>query len=403
MMRLLQHPEQYLYEGTYQQAKGIKVPHAEALSKCFVLAGLGQSGIAYVNTREYEYATGIMRRFRQLWLARDSLEELERHNPRMDTKEGYEWSQLKMVRAEYHFDCFIIFTKSSFDFTAHLINRILKLGYEGKYVDLARRQFRAKISQECPTLGVTIERYSPWIIEVTKYRKAIEHEKAISPSYFNPDELRRTNYGLYRPTHNKPVLRFPEKPITFWESLFQGKKRTYRTRPVLPYCDSSIRKTREIVEKTFGIACEVLENSKAVREFRQAREAAIRSAYESIEREKLESLGQFSEDSIRQYLNWKFPKRGVGLTYASTGVSDMLKELQDSDKRTYGELDRVIDDHMEWFLEYERLHPPFRPLPWGKPEELSRIRGPSVFGPVGILRTIVKEIMREKTMPRRKH
>jgi len=375
------------------------VRHAEELSKCFLLTGLGQSGITYANTRASEYAIGIMRRFGHQFLARDSLEELEHLQPNPGTKEGFDHHFLKPIRCEYHFDSFIIFTKSNFDFIAHLINEVLQLASQGRNVDLAREEFRAKISKACPVLGATIDYYDSWIKEITKYRTAIEHQKVLPLGYFNLDELHRTHFGMYRPNLTKSVLRFPEPPMTFWESLSKGKRR-YKTRPVLPYCDSSLRKTQEIVEKTFQVACEILQKSKPVVKYRQARERAIRSSYEDIDPVGLKELGEINIGSLKQYLTWKFPKREQGIGDTSV-ESSLLKELHEGNIGTFEQPDKMIDQKIEWFLEYERTHPVFQSLgSWDSIMQAYTQPKRTDYNSIGIARAIVQETLRETSRPR---
>src|SRR5208282_3776211 len=140
-------------------------------------------------------------------------------------------------------------------------------------------------------------------------------------------------------------------------------------RELLPYCESSLRKTQEIVEKTFEVACEKLQNSKAARQYQRAREAAINASYQMIEAKWLDGLGDINDDTIKRYMSWKFPKRDSGIAADSTATSDLLRELRDAEIQTYRALDKAIDDNIEWFLDYELKHPPFAAINWSKPNE----------------------------------
>lgn len=260
-------PESYLYEHSYLLEKRLKVKHADRLSKLVIPFTWVQSGNAVFPTFnlqfriEYEATVGIIQRFGQQWLARDYLETLQK--PRDSARDSASWG-----RSEYHFTCFIMLTKSNLDFIAHLINQSLNLGCQGSRVDLARAKFRSDIARESSELGETINRQGSWIVEVSKFRREIEHRKTVPLTTVNPDELAAVNRGKNFLLTQEPVLRFPTVPLSFTDSITLTIKNTqktrpsYRTRPVLPYCDLSLKKTREIVETTFKVAADRLEARK---------------------------------------------------------------------------------------------------------------------------------------------
>ena len=110
-------------------------------------------------------------------------------------------------KAQYHFDSFIIFTKSNLDFIAHLLNGVLELGHRSKSVDLAHADFRNDISTKAPKVGTTLNNRSSWINQITEFRTAIEHQKIVPVICFIPGH---------------PIggeLRFPLNPLSFTERM----------------------------------------------------------------------------------------------------------------------------------------------------------------------------------------
>jgi hypothetical protein len=216
--------ELLLYRGSYLLDRGIRVKHTDSLSKVLIASDKPLPNMNFHS--EYDLVAGIIQRLGHQHLARDYV----------DTEQGTQ-------RVGYHLACFIMFTKSNFDFIAHLINRVLELDYHSKNVDLSHSDFRNDVLEENHELGSTINHYSSWINEVTDFRTAIEHNKVVPVLFVGP-----------MPPKPGDRLYFPKTPLSYTEliTLFE-KKQKPELKETIAFCDTSLENTLEIVEKTFGV------------------------------------------------------------------------------------------------------------------------------------------------------
>jgi len=112
-------------------------------------------------------------------------------------------------------------------------------------------------------------------------------------------------------------------------------------------------------------------------------------------RKKKAPMSQFnldeklSSDTLRAYLAWKFPEREDLGFY---GVEHLLSEIQGFRINSFHELNGIIDDNIEWFLEYEEKHPAAAKILKGG--EISQYREGErrLYNSLGVVRTILNLI-----------
>jgi len=98
---------------------------------------------------------------------------------------------------------------------------------------------------------------------------------------------------------------------------------------------------------------------------------------------------KLTPDTLRAYLAWKFPEREDLGFY---GVEQLLSEMRGFGICSFHELHRILDDNMEWFLEYEEKHPAAAKILRGG--EISQYREGERrwYNSLGVVRTILNLI-----------
>jgi len=98
---------------------------------------------------------------------------------------------------------------------------------------------------------------------------------------------------------------------------------------------------------------------------------------------------KLSSDTLRAYLAWKFPEREDLGFY---GVEQLLSEMRGFGICSFHELHGILNDNIEWFLEYEEEHPAAAKILKGG--EISRYREGERrwYNSLGVVRTILNLI-----------
>jgi hypothetical protein len=222
--------------------KGITVKGLDLLSTIVIMPDGISAKKQFV--LEFELISGIMQKLGHQHLAYDSIADLHSNQ---SVEPDYR-------KVEYHFDYFIIVTKSTFDLVAHLINRILKLGFSGRNIDLSSAGFRNDTLKESHQLGTILNSHQSWINQITNLRVALEHHKVI-PIFFTSNK-----HGPPPRVIAGGKLHFAQEGLSLSEmiELLQLKGKLPKTIEVLSFCNDSLRNTMEIVEDTFGLAAKKL-------------------------------------------------------------------------------------------------------------------------------------------------
>jgi hypothetical protein len=224
--------ERMLYERSYLKDKGIKLAHTDKLSKILVKydgAGLLESPYESL----FDLVLGIIQKVGHQHLSFDSIIPMKYENYR---------------HMEYHFNYFIMNTKSIFDLIGHLLNTILELRVDvGPRIDLSNPNFTDRIFDKNQKIGRIIRESQEWIIEITKLRKALEHRKVVPILFIHQGKL-------------TSVPHFPVTPLSFTEFVNETKQGggIPHTQEVVGFCGKSIRLTKTIAEETFALAVSIL-------------------------------------------------------------------------------------------------------------------------------------------------
>lgn len=98
---------------------------------------------------------------------------------------------------------------------------------------------------------------------------------------------------------------------------------------------------------------------------------------------------KLNSDTLRAYLAWKFPEREDLGFY---GVERLLSEMRGVGICSFHELNGILDDNMEWFLEYEEKHPAAAKILQGG--EISQYREGERrwYNSLGVVRTMLNLI-----------
>ena len=135
-------------------------------------------------------------------------------------------------------------------------------------------------------------------------------------------------------------------------------------------------------------------------QFRGAREKIVNAAKSSVgagERIK----GEINYDTMMLYLPQKFPNRVFDSEATRIFMSVLLQELREADITTYEQLDKVIDEHMKAFEQYEREKPPTKNqvvkdgvITWVEYKTGEKRE----FYPLGVVRVILKRFFKPSTV-----
>lgn len=131
-------------------------------------------------------------------------------------------------------------------------------------------------------------------------------------------------------------------------------------------------------------------------QIREAREKSIRTLTRSIKLNQFSLDEEMNLDSLKAYLIWKLrERRQVG----NRDVSILLSELSSAQINSFRKLDEVLNDHMKWFVTYEKKNPPgSRTVERaGKIEHKEFKKGENkIFNRVGVVRVILKEALQKR-------
>jgi len=133
--------------------------------------------------------------------------------------------------------------------------------------------------------------------------------------------------------------------------------------------------------------------------FFKSQQAAIAEISETFEQPKQDGIQELNLDSLSAYLQTRFSDRKQSNAHA---ISELLNEFRSAGFKSMNEVQRMVDENLEWFLRREQASPPGSPDTRNEKEADRRGRR---FAPVGVLRIILNEKYLEgqlKTPPLRK-
>lgn len=138
-------------------------------------------------------------------------------------------------------------------------------------------------------------------------------------------------------------------------------------------------------------------------QFRKAREVAIKELMDFVNTKQDFNLSrEMNVDSLKAYLNWKFPKRNV---YTISGFSELLSEIKSNGIESFRSLDDLLNKNCKWFLEYEKKYPPkYKVILKNSKlsmEEIVNIED-RIYANIGVVRKILgKKKGRQKKAPKK--
>lgn len=227
--------ENTFYARSYLLERGLRLSQVNELSR--LLVNHDDNDILVTPNRTiFELIFGIIQKIGHQYLAYDSIRPMEyKDYPRM----------------EYHFDYFIVTTKSIFDYVGHLINEMLELRFTGRNIDLSKSDFTNEISKKDNQLGSVLNGHQSWISQITRLRTALEHHKIVPILY------------LDSAGQASSIPHFSVNPISYTELLaWVGRsKRLPEMKEVFTFCEESLRNTKDIVEATFELTVSRLTHS----------------------------------------------------------------------------------------------------------------------------------------------
>ena len=130
-------------------------------------------------------------------------------------------------------------------------------------------------------------------------------------------------------------------------------------------------------------------------QFRKAREESVNALMKKTLDEKFDLNTEMNLDTMFAYLLWKFPDRE---TTSAEEASDVLSILHKAKISSYKELDKIIDQNMNWLLAREKQHPPFKLEFERKKEKIVRKKVKVKYKPLGIIRVILRDKMKKITV-----
>jgi hypothetical protein len=90
-------------------------------------------------------------------------------------------------------------------------------------------------------------------------------------------------------------------------------------------------------------------------QFRNARDESARILVKRTMDKEFNLDYEINLDTMNAFLDWKFPDRKQ---YGPSSVSELLSDLTEAQVKTFRELNELIDNNMDWFLEHEAKKPP---------------------------------------------
>ncbi len=160
---------------------------------------------------------------------------------------------------KYHTYNFIYHAKSFLDAVAVCLNKVLRLGFEGRHVDFRNEKFVQKVQERSKHLRELSNTYGRWIRRIISYRDPLIHRKTI-PILFAFDKAGK-------PTDDDVLaaktLFVPKKPVTFIEHvrlLQQGKFRARQElEDVAAFCEEGLslmhRMLENVLEEVADTVC----------------------------------------------------------------------------------------------------------------------------------------------------
>ena len=94
-------------------------------------------------------------------------------------------------------------------------------------------------------------------------------------------------------------------------------------------------------------------------QFRNARETSLKKLTREVETDQFNLDSEINLDTLKAYLSWKFPKRRhVEAKSMARDYSTLMTELREYGFHNLRQLDGALNNHLEWFMRYEKDHRP---------------------------------------------
>jgi putative GTP pyrophosphokinase len=122
-------------------------------------------------------------------------------------------------------------------------------------------------------------------------------------------------------------------------------------------------------------------------QFRNARQESIGKLLRNIKEDKFNLKDEMNLDTLRAFLHWKFPDRATDEPFA---VSQLLYTLAREKINNFKELNRLIDENVQWLIDKENSQPKSSLITAEGKVQLV----PFKYTALGVMRVILIEKMR---------